>query len=299
MEGNKNEDLDIINGYEQYLLEEFNNNRSQENNLGVFLTNKKIYLKDTDLCFEKTEEYYEGTEKKTFTSHEGKCLRQKFFDISQNAPEDKELVKLIQINNNMKNEFLYYLKKNRKLISDKESYSLSFKNVVITGDVAIYNNKGKNNLLIFESIKNNYFVKTKPVIRHILKALPAMIYFKFPLTLVYQDRGTLEINKFEISFGNDFEILIDGVLLKDFNLYDVIKEMDKLYDNIIEEKAIPARSYNMFDKRDLFILGRKNIINKNQSNEIFAGLKVFPFDCQKCKYKNLCDNLPSTLVKQG
>ena len=60
---------------------------------------------------------------------------------------------------------------------------------------------------------------------------------------------------------------------------------------------MPERSYKKYKKEDLFILSKKRLISKKESDEIFANLTVYPFDCNKCVFKNICDTLPENNFK--
>ena len=107
----------------------------------------------------------------------------------------------------------------------------------------------------------------------------------------------MELNKYEIHLDSNFNIYINGIIYEEFKLQDIIQNINKLYDEIIVKNSVPERSYKVYKKEDLFILSKNKLINKKESDEIFAGLKVYPFDCNKCVFKNICDNLPEQSFK--
>ena len=94
-----------------------------------------------------------------------------------------------------------------------------------------------------------------------------------------------------------FNLYINNIIYSEFNLGEIIQNINLMYEEIIVNGKTPSRSYKVYKKEDLFILSKNKLINKKESDEIFAGLKVYPFDCNKCVFKNICDNLPEQSFK--
>ena len=292
----------IIDMYEDELIN--NNIHIKTDNMQKVLSNKKLFLKDSDLSFSKHIEYAYGNEMKQYEMFIGKCQRKTFLEWNNTYKQDSEYLKILQLNETMKNTFIKFLE-SKQLIKDKNvEYILESEKFQITGIIdAIYLKNNNLCMLHFESIKNNYFVKGNedfqgnPMQRHLIKVFPAMIKTGLPMTLIYQDRGTLELNKYELHLDDKFNLYINNIIYSEFNLGEIIQNINLMYEEIIVNGKAPARSYKVYKKEDLFILSKNKLINKKESDEIFAGLKVYPFDCNKCVFKNICDNLPEQSFK--
>lgn len=292
----------VIEEYEKYLS--YLPQEHQKGILQLSIQNKKVILKDTDLNFTKKIRYAYANEEKEFDLFVGKCVRKTFFEWVNVFKYDNEYLKIQKIANKMKEEFISFLEQQNKIKQKNYDYTLESKDFKISGIVdAIYFKGNQETILHFESIKNNFYVKDnesfegKPMQRHLIKIIPSMIALNLPATLIYQDRGTMELNKYEISFGENYKILINGIEYDDFTLNDILNNIQILFNDIVVNGCVPARSYKPYKKDDLFILSKNKLINKKESDEIFAGLKVYPFDCNKCVFKNICDPLPEESFK--
>ena len=292
----------ILDEYDKHLTE--NNLVLKGNILNEILNSKKLILKDTDLNFSQKTEYAYGNEFKTYELFVGKCSRKTFFEWNNTYKQDLEYIKISQINESMKKTFIEFLEKQNLIKEKNVAYILDSEKFQITGTIDAIYTKGKNLCMLhFESIKNNYFVKGNedtngnPMQRHLIKVIQSMIKTGLPLTFVYQDRGTMELNKYEIHLDSNFNIYINGIIYEEFKLQDIIQNINKLYDEIIVKNSVPERSYKKYKKEDLFILSKKRLISKKESDEIFANLTVYPFDCNKCVFKNICDTLPENNFK--
>ena len=76
-----------------------------------------------------------------------------------------------------------------------------------------------------------------------------MIKTGLPMTLIYQDRGTLELNKYELHLDDKFNLYINNIIYSEFNLGEIIQNINLMYEEIIVNGKAPARSYKIYSKR--------------------------------------------------
>lgn len=304
------ESVDLIEYIENFLKGKY---EKELNTFASKIVNGIVELRNTDMGIKKQHQYININKETNVEIFTGKCHRQLFFEIN-NVPASEKFdiskSQIIELTEMLRHKFVENLRESKLLVKKKTEYILAAKDFKINGyidGILINTENGNEELFFFETVKNGFYVfgsetmEGTPMSHHILKILPAIVYFKKKANLIYQDKGNMKMKKFTISLNDKFEIFINNVPYNAFNFKMMMDNVNELINEIkdYQNKIIPAKSYTPYKKEHTFYLQRINEINSKQAAAVNYGTDIYPFECEICRYFNLCKNTPNESYKGG
>lgn len=240
----------------------------------------------------------------------GGCKRELYLKVHGAAKEDKDLseIETIERNNFIKEQWLNKFEF-CKIIGEHENdeekmiFSTTFKSYE-KNYIMDYKKDKKYTLLIKPVNDTTYSVRdtiwpSNPMINpkmmyiHLPEAVVLMYYYKAPVKIIYVGKNNTEMfQEFNIGTKSD-KVTVNGVPLEFTSISAFVTEIENTRD-ILKGNKIPPRDFNIEQVLDAQTINEMldlNIINNRTANGLLRGDLYTDFQCNSCKYFNLCKTI--------
>ena len=239
----------------------------------------------------------------------GQCMRRSYYTIkaipSTNPASIQQKRKMLY-GKYIEDAEINLLKDKKILLGSQVPFIIKYKNIVISGkiDAVVFDiEKGKPIGVEYKSVSGYYAhneiwgtarTAGAPRITNMLQVILYLAGYREheehdfnEISLIYADRGTSEIQEFEVTLDAGFPV-INGAIDYSINIQDIYFRFVQLDKYMRGDKIPPCDYVNHYTMDQVTDMFYKNKITKNKHKEFKALGYGLDFQCAYCDWYNQC-----------